>query len=76
MDVLLWATCHGRACAKIYCDPSEFLSEAKLDCCQYAQMGLIAVIMVIISNSVISLQAKQGLPRLNQVAAWMILGVS
>jgi len=47
-----------------------------MDCCQYAQMGLIAVIMVIISNSVISLQAKQGLPRLNQVAAWMILGVS
>lgn len=54
----------------------SFLSELGLDYCQYAQMGMIAATMAIISSSVISLQAKQGLPRLNQIAAWTILSVS
>ncbi|KAL4070212.1 Phosphatidylinositolglycan class N-domain-containing protein [Scleroderma yunnanense] len=40
------------------------------------QMGFIAVAMVITSSSIISLQAKQGLPRLNQIAAWVIFVVS
>ncbi|KIM53349.1 hypothetical protein SCLCIDRAFT_1158169 [Scleroderma citrinum Foug A] len=40
------------------------------------QMGMIAATMAIISSSVISLQAKQGLPRLNQIAAWTILIIS
>ncbi|KAI6030169.1 Phosphatidylinositolglycan class N-domain-containing protein [Pisolithus marmoratus] len=40
------------------------------------QMGLIVVMMLVTSSSVISLQEKAGLPRLNQIAAWFILASS
>ena len=39
-------------------------------------MVLLVVIMVVTAGSVVSLQAKNGLPPLNQVAAWSILGMS
>ncbi|KAI6115533.1 Phosphatidylinositolglycan class N-domain-containing protein [Pisolithus croceorrhizus] len=37
------------------------------------QMGLVAAMMLVTSSSVGGLQAKAGLPRLNQIAAWLIL---
>lgn len=40
------------------------------------QMGLVAAMILVTSSSVNSLQAKAGLPRLNQVAAWLILASS
>ncbi|KAI6039441.1 Phosphatidylinositolglycan class N-domain-containing protein [Pisolithus marmoratus] len=40
------------------------------------QMGLIVAMMLVTSSSVMSLQAKAGLPRLNQIAAWFILASS
>ncbi|KIJ64347.1 hypothetical protein HYDPIDRAFT_133114 [Hydnomerulius pinastri MD-312] len=40
------------------------------------QLGLITAMMVVTSSSVTNLQAKNGLPVLNQFAAWTILAVS
>ncbi|KAI6002424.1 Phosphatidylinositolglycan class N-domain-containing protein [Pisolithus orientalis] len=40
------------------------------------QMGLVAAMMLVTSGSVCSLQARAGLPRLNQIAAWLILASS
>ncbi|KAI6012845.1 Phosphatidylinositolglycan class N-domain-containing protein [Pisolithus microcarpus] len=40
------------------------------------QLGLVAAMILVTSSSVNSLQAKAGLPRLNQVAAWLILASS
>ncbi|KAG6336740.1 hypothetical protein ID866_2345 [Astraeus odoratus] len=40
------------------------------------QMGLLAVTMLVTSSSVMSLQAKNGLPPFNQIAAWVILVIS
>ena len=39
------------------------------------KMGLLVVSMVVTASSVVSLQAKNGLPPHNQVAAWSILGM-
>lgn len=38
------------------------------------QVGLIALAVVVTRSSVLSLQAKQGLPRGNQVVGWLVLG--
>ncbi|KDQ54666.1 hypothetical protein JAAARDRAFT_71932 [Jaapia argillacea MUCL 33604] len=38
------------------------------------QLGFIAITMVITTSSVINLQAKAGLPLLNQVCGWVVLG--
>lgn len=40
------------------------------------QMGLVAAMMLVTSSSVGCLQAKAGLPRLHQIAAWLILASS
>ncbi|KAG0235816.1 Glycosyl phosphatidyl inositol anchor synthesis [Actinomortierella wolfii] len=40
------------------------------------QTGLIVLSTLIVSDTVRSLQAHQGLPLLNQVASWIILGIS
>ncbi|KAF9238476.1 Phosphatidylinositolglycan class N-domain-containing protein [Melanogaster broomeanus] len=40
------------------------------------QMGLVVAIMVVTASSVVNLQAKNGLPTPNQIAAWIILGIS
>ena len=38
------------------------------------QVGLIILAMVVTRSSVVSLQAKQGLPIGNQVVGWLVLG--
>lgn len=38
------------------------------------QVGLIALAMFVTRSSAISLQAKQGLPRGNQIVGWLVLG--
>lgn len=38
------------------------------------KVGLLVATMVVTASSVVSLQSKNGLPPLNQVAAWSILG--
>lgn len=38
------------------------------------QIGLIALAMVVTRSSALSLQAKQGLPRGNQLVGWLVLG--
>lgn len=40
------------------------------------QVGLVALAMVVTRSSALSLQAKQGLPRGNQVVGWLVLGKS
>lgn len=40
------------------------------------QVGLVALAVVVTRSSVLSLQAKQGLPRGNQVVGWLVLGRS
>lgn len=40
------------------------------------QVGLIALAMVVTRSSALSLQAKQGLPRGNQIVGWLVLGKS
>ncbi|KAH0832285.1 Phosphatidylinositolglycan class N-domain-containing protein [Lanmaoa asiatica] len=40
------------------------------------QMSLLVIIMVVTSGSVLSLQAKNGLPSLNHLTAWTILVIS
>lgn len=41
----------------------------------FQKVGLIVATMVVTASSVVSLQAKNGLPFHNQVAAWSILGM-
>lgn len=38
------------------------------------QIGFILLAMVVTRSSALSLQAKQGLPRGNQIVGWFILG--
>lgn len=38
------------------------------------QVGLVALAMVVTRSSALSLQAKQGLPRGNQIVGWLVLG--
>lgn len=38
------------------------------------QIGLIALSVLVTRSSALSLQAKQGLPRGNQVVGWLVLG--
>lgn len=40
------------------------------------QVGLVALAVVVTRSSVLSLQAKQGLPRGNQVVGWLVLSKS
>lgn len=40
------------------------------------QVGLVALAMVVTRSSALSLQAKQGLPRGNQIVGWLVLGKS
>jgi phosphatidylinositol glycan class N len=40
------------------------------------QIGLVALAMIVTHSSATSLQAKQGLPRGNQIVGWIILGIS
>ncbi|GAP90260.1 putative GPI ethanolamine phosphate transferase 1 [Rosellinia necatrix] len=40
------------------------------------QTGLIILAMVITRSSALSLQARQGLPRGNQIVGWLVLGIS
>ncbi len=40
------------------------------------QIGLTLLSMVITRSSALSLQAKQGLPRGNQIMGWVVLGTS
>lgn len=40
------------------------------------QVGLVALAMVVTRSSALSLQAKQGLPRGNQIVGWLVLGRS
>ncbi|KAI0967703.1 GPI ethanolamine phosphate transferase 1 [Xylaria arbuscula] len=40
------------------------------------QIGLIILAMIVTRSSALSLQAKQGLPRGNQVVGWLTLGIS
>jgi phosphatidylinositol glycan class N len=40
------------------------------------QVGLILLAMLVTRSSALSLQAKQGLPRGNQVIGWLVVGVS
>lgn len=40
------------------------------------QVGLVALAVVVTRSSVVSLQAKQGLPRGNQVVGWLVLSKS
>jgi len=39
------------------------------------QIGFIALAMLVTRSSVVSLQAKLGLPRGNQIVGWLILGM-
>ena len=39
------------------------------------QIGLIILAMIVTRSSALSLQAKLGLPRGNQIVAWNVLGV-
>lgn len=39
------------------------------------QIGFIVLAMAVTRSSVISLQAKQGLPKGNQIVGWFILGM-
>ncbi len=39
-----------------------------------AQIGLIILAMVVTHSSSLSLQAKLGLPRGNQIVGWLVLG--
>jgi GPI ethanolamine phosphate transferase 1 len=38
------------------------------------QVGLIVLAMLVTRSSALSLQAKQGLPRGNQIVGWLVLG--
>lgn len=40
------------------------------------QIGLIVLSMLVTRSSVLSLQAKQGLPAGNQAVGWLVLGKS
>jgi GPI ethanolamine phosphate transferase 1 len=40
------------------------------------QVGLTVLSMVVTRSSALSLQAKQGLPRGNQIMGWVVLGKS
>ncbi|RDW92068.1 PigN-domain-containing protein [Coleophoma crateriformis] len=40
------------------------------------QIGLVVLAMIVTRSSVISLQAKEGLPRGNQIVGWIVLGTS
>ncbi|KAG9310904.1 Phosphatidylinositolglycan class N-domain-containing protein [Chiua virens] len=42
----------------------------------FFQMGLLVAMMVVSASSVVNLQEKNGLPRLNQIIAWSILVIS
>ena len=39
------------------------------------QLGLIVLAMVVTRSSIISLQAKRGLPVGNQILGWLVLGM-
>ena len=39
------------------------------------QLGLIVLAMVVTQSSIISLQAKRGLPVGNQILGWLVLGM-
>ncbi|RFU35635.1 hypothetical protein B7463_g668, partial [Scytalidium lignicola] len=41
-----------------------------------AQIGLVILAMIVTRSSVISIQAKQGLPRGNQIVGWLVLVLS
>lgn len=52
--------------------PRKEISRALLG----VQVGLVALAVVVTRSSVLSLQAKQGLPRGNQVVGWLVLIIS
>ncbi|KAI6012879.1 Phosphatidylinositolglycan class N-domain-containing protein [Pisolithus microcarpus] len=67
--VLLIGALHLYHCRQNNVDKSVQISSV-------VQMGLVAAMMLVTSSSVNRLQAKAGLPRFNQVAAWLILASS
>ena len=52
--------------------PRKYISRTLIG----VQVGLVALAVVVTRSSVLSLQAKQGLPRGNQVVGWLVLSKS
>lgn len=52
----------------------DILTRAKI-ASNIRQIGFIVLAMAVTRSSVVSLQAKQGLPKGNQIVGWFILGI-
>lgn len=70
--VQIWSSDRGRV--SVLFQVSEE-SSCLLFPLNFRKVGLLVAAMVVTASSVVSLQAKNGLPPHNQVVAWSILGM-